>query len=69
MLVVVGSSCFVTPAADIPRATKNRGGRLVTMNIGETGVDDIADVLFRDERVGELLPALLEHVRAGGSGM
>ncbi|MHC4217103.1 MAG: SIR2 family NAD-dependent protein deacylase [Planctomycetota bacterium] len=68
LLAVVGSSCHVSPAADLPRVTKDRGGRLITMNQGETGVDDIADLQFRDEKVGELLPALLASVKAGPSG-
>ena len=64
LLVVVGSSCFVTPAADIPRTTKRKGGRLVVMNMGETGVDDLCDLRFSSERVGELLPALLLRVKS-----
>jgi hypothetical protein len=48
-------------------ATKDRGGRVVTMNIGKTGVDDLADLRFRDEKVGELLPALLAQVRVSQS--
>jgi mono-ADP-ribosyltransferase sirtuin 6 len=64
LLVVVGSSCEVIPAADIPRATKRKGGKLVVMNIGETGVDDLCDLRFDRESVGDLLPALLERVKA-----
>ena len=45
-----------------PRATKRHGGKLVVMNIGETGVDDICDLRFRCERVGELLHALLHRL-------
>jgi NAD-dependent SIR2 family protein deacetylase len=67
VLVVVGSSCHVRPAAEIPMATKDRGGRVDTMNIGKTGVDDFADLRFRDEKVGELLPALLAQVRVSQS--
>jgi hypothetical protein len=32
------------------------------MNIGETGVDDLADMRFADEKVGQLLPALYQRV-------
>lgn len=63
LLIVVGSSCEVMPAADIPRTAKRNGAKLVVMNIGETGVDDVCDLRFDRERVGELLPALLARVK------
>lgn len=64
LTIVVGSSCQVYPAADIPRANKKRGDRLVIMNIGETGLDDICDLRFSHEKVGKLLPKLLQMVLA-----
>jgi mono-ADP-ribosyltransferase sirtuin 6 len=63
LCIVVGSSCHVMPAADIPRATKRKGGRLVVMNMGDTGVDELCDLRVGSERVGELLPALFPRVR------
>ncbi|MBN1851719.1 MAG: Sir2 family NAD-dependent protein deacetylase [Pirellulales bacterium] len=63
LMIVVGSSCQVLPAAEIPRATKNHGGRLVVINIGETGVDDICDLRFDCEKAGKLLPELLLRVK------
>jgi NAD-dependent deacetylase len=67
VFVVVGSSCIVTPAANIPRQAKRCGSKLAVMNIGETGVDDICDLRFRHEMVGQLLPALFVRVRSAAS--
>ena len=38
------------PAAPMPRTAKNRGGRLVVINIGETGVDPVCDLRFRCQK-------------------
>ncbi len=40
--VVIGSSLVVYPAALIPRATVENGGKLVIINLGETGLDSLA---------------------------
>ncbi len=65
VIIVVGSSCLVTPAAHLPAAVKNNGGRVVIINLGETGIDDICDLRFRDVKAGKLLPRLLEKVKTG----
>ena len=39
LMIVVGSTCQVVPAANVPRATKKSGGRLVIINIGQTELD------------------------------
>ena len=67
LMVVVGSTCKVYPAADMPRATKSNGGRVVIMNIGRTDLDDICDLRFSYEKVGELLPRLWEYSPEDGS--
>jgi NAD-dependent SIR2 family protein deacetylase len=64
LLIVVGSSCEVVPASDIPVATKTAGGKVAVLNIGQTGIDDIADVRINNEKVGQLLPALLARITA-----
>ena len=40
--IVVGSSLVVYPAAMIPRITVENGGKLVIINMGETGLDSMA---------------------------
>jgi NAD-dependent deacetylase len=40
--IVVGSSLVVYPAAMIPRITVESGGKLLIVNLGETGLDKLA---------------------------
>ena len=42
LAVAVGTSLVVYPAAMIPRRTVETGGKLVIINVGETGLDDLA---------------------------
>ncbi|MEM8679832.1 MAG: Sir2 family NAD-dependent protein deacetylase [Planctomycetota bacterium] len=63
VLLVVGSSCYVTPAADIPRVAKQNDSKLVIINQGETGIDDLCDLRFSEPKAGELLPVLLARLR------
>ena len=62
LLLAVGSSLVVEPAASIPRLAKAAGARLVIVNREPTPLDGIADAVVRGE-IGEVLPAL---VGAGG---
>ncbi len=64
VFIVVGSSCQVHPAADLPRVAVKHGSRLAVLNIGPTEVDSISNVRFDEERVAHLLPRLLNAVRA-----
>ena len=58
LLLAVGSSLVVEPAASIPRAAKAAGARLVIVNREPTPLDGIADGVVRGE-IGEVLPALV----------
>jgi len=64
LVIVVGSSCKVTPAADIPIEAVQNGAKLVIMNIGETGLDDICHLRFSEEKVGQLLPWIVNRLSA-----
>lgn len=44
LFIVVGSSLAVSPANQLPLAAKASGARLVIVNVGETALDDLADV-------------------------
>ncbi|HEX6488622.1 MAG TPA: Sir2 family NAD-dependent protein deacetylase [Candidatus Dormibacteraeota bacterium] len=59
LMLVVGSSLVVYPAADVPTAAVDAGAPLVIVNAEPTPLDDQADVVIRG-RSGEVLPALLE---------
>ena len=47
LFTVVGSSLVVEPAASIPLAAKQAGAALVLVNLSETPLDRIADVIVR----------------------
>jgi NAD-dependent deacetylase len=53
----VGSSLVVTPAADLPRLTKQAGGRLVIINRDPTPLDELADEVIHAP-LGETLAAI-----------
>lgn len=44
LILAIGSSLVVTPAADLPRYVKQNGGKIVIVNRDETGLDPIADI-------------------------
>ncbi len=58
LVIAVGSSLVVEPAASVPRAARLSGGRLIIVNREATPLDAIADFVLRGE-IGEVLPALV----------
>jgi NAD-dependent deacetylase len=48
LMLVLGTSLKVQPAAEIPRAVLRRGGRIVIVNRQDTALDDSAVLRFRD---------------------
>ena len=54
LLLVVGSSLQVYPAASIPGETRRAGGRVVIVNNEPTAQDEIADLVLRGQ-AGEIL--------------
>ena len=58
LLLAVGSSLVVEPAASIPRIAKRAGARLIIVNREPTPLDVIADVVMHGE-IGAILPALV----------
>lgn len=62
LMLVVGSSLQVYPAADVPSTAVERGVPLIVVNDEPTPVDVAATVVLRG-RSGELLPRLEAEVR------
>jgi NAD-dependent deacetylase len=58
LMLVVGSSLVVFPAADVPRVAVESGAPLVIVNDEPTPLDEEAAVVLRG-RAGEVLPELL----------
>lgn len=59
---VVGSSCVVTPAANLIQLSKDNGAKLIILNLGETPYDETADIRFFN-KVGDVLPPIVEKVK------
>jgi NAD-dependent deacetylase len=57
LMLAIGSSLVVTPAADLPRIAKENGARLVILNRDPTPLDAIADVVL-NAPIGETLSAI-----------
>lgn len=66
LMLAIGSSLVVTPAAELPRETKQRGGRLVIINRDETPLDHLADAVIRTS-IGEALSQIDQRLSSGGS--
>jgi NAD-dependent deacetylase len=63
LLIVVGSSLVVYPAAYIPIYAKQSGAGIVIINIGPTEQDHIADVLIK-AKAGEAMSGIVQQLKA-----
>ncbi len=66
LMLVVGSSLEVMPAADLPALAVRSGSRLIIATLGMTPLDHLADVLLRGD-VAETLPWLAQHLMEDAS--
>jgi NAD-dependent deacetylase len=58
VMLVVGSSLVVRPAADIPLVAVRAGARLIVVNAEPTPLDPLAEVVIHG-RSGEVLPEIV----------
>lgn len=58
LMLVLGSSLVVTPAATIPVIAKRNGAKLVILNREETPLDHYADLVLNDE-IGPVMTAMV----------
>jgi NAD-dependent deacetylase len=64
LMLVVGSSLEIVPAADIPFVARRSGAKAIVLNYQPTPLDNQAEVVIRED-VAEVLPRIIEQV--GGS--
>jgi NAD-dependent deacetylase len=57
LILAIGSSLVVTPAADLPRIAKDHGARVVIINREETPLDRIAVAALRGN-IGDMVTAI-----------
>lgn len=65
VMLVVGTSLEVMPAADLPLLAKRRGARLILINLAPTPLDDQMDVVLRADVV-KALQAIWRKLQKGG---
>jgi len=58
LFIAIGSSLVVYPAAAFPELAKRNGATLVILNLQQTGLDDIADLILR-RPIGDTLGAAI----------
>lgn len=58
LFIVLGSSLTVTPANQFPMLAKENGAKLVIVNQDATPLDQYADLVIQDKKIGELLKEL-----------
>ena len=61
VMLVVGSSLVVYPAADIPLVALRSGARMIVVNAEPTPFDQLAEVVIHG-RSGEVLPEIVELI-------
>ena len=61
LLLVVGSTLQVYPAASLPAVAARNGAKVLVVNLGEIAMEEIADLRI-DAPAGAVLPALLERL-------
>lgn len=63
VMLVVGSSLEVYPVAGLPHLTHQAGGEVIIVNLGPTGLDDIATIKIEAD-VAQAIPAIVDQVAA-----
>lgn len=59
LFIAIGSSLVVWPAAGFPVRAKRNGARLAILNREATDLDEIADLVIRDD-IGDVLEVFLD---------
>jgi NAD-dependent deacetylase len=63
LLMVIGSSLVVYPAAYMPLYARQSGAKIVIINMGQTGQDDIADI-FINAPAGDAMSGIIDRLRS-----
>lgn len=62
LMIALGSSLVVEPAASLPLRSKDHGARLVIINKSQTPLDGIADIVLH-EPIGEVLTQVVRRLQ------
>ncbi len=59
LMLVIGTSLTIYPAAFLPQLAKNAGAKIILINLEGSNRDDVADIVIRG-RATEIIPKLTE---------
>jgi len=62
LMLVLGSSLVVYPAAQFPNIAKRCGANLIILNLEETDKDYLADIVING-KIGETLPKIIDKLK------
>ena len=62
LIMVLGTSLAVYPAAYIPDITRSHGGKIVIINLMPTEKDHVGDIIIYG-KLGDIIPKIVEHVK------
>jgi len=62
LMLIVGSSLVVFPAAQLPSVAKKNGAKIVLINLEKTWFDEKADVVIHG-KAGSILPKIVKNVK------
>ncbi|NNU82780.1 NAD-dependent deacylase [Geobacillus sp. BMUD] len=65
LFLVLGSSLQVAPANQLPLVAKRNGAKLVIINWEPTELDDLADAVIQQRKIGDVLKELNEQLKGG----
>lgn len=66
LMIVIGSTLVVYPAALMPEITHQAGGRVVIINLSESGGDRYADLVIKGKAGETMARVLEEYARVSG---
>ena len=59
LMIVLGSSLVVYPAAHFPNVARQCGASLIIINLEETEKDYLADIVINGDKIGNILPRII----------
>jgi len=59
LMIVIGTSLTVYPAAFLPQLAKNAGAKIIVVNLEGTNKDDVADIVLRG-RATDIVPRITD---------
>ena len=59
LMIVIGTSLTIYPAAFLPQLAKNAGAKIILINLEGINKDNVADIVLRG-RAAEILPSITD---------